>query len=60
MVALVTPKGYVIKYKIPEITATFEVIELKTIPFPLGNNLFGKLKLESSLVPTSKEGYSFL
>jgi hypothetical protein len=60
MVILVTPKGYIIRYKIPEITATFEVIELKTIPFSLGNNLFGKLKLESSLVPTSKEGYSFL
>jgi hypothetical protein len=60
MVALVTPKGYVIRYRIPKITATFEVIELKTIPFPLGNNLFGKLKLESSLVPISKEGYSFL
>jgi hypothetical protein len=60
MVALVTPKGYIVRYKIPEITATFEVIELKTIPFPLGNNLFGKLKLESSLVPARKEGYSFL
>jgi hypothetical protein len=58
--ASVTPKGFVIRYKVPEITTTFEVIELRTLPFPLGKELFGKIKLENSLVPISKEGYSFL
>jgi hypothetical protein len=58
--ASVTPKGFVIRYKVPEITTTFEVIELRMLPFPLGKELFGKIKLENSLVPISKEGYSFL
>jgi hypothetical protein len=54
---LVTPKGYVIRYKI---MTTFEVIKLRTLPFPISNSLFGKVKLENNLVPISNEGYSFL
>jgi hypothetical protein len=54
IVALVTPKGFVIRFNIPKITATFEVIELKTIPFLLGNNQYGKFKLESNSALISK------
>jgi hypothetical protein len=49
--ALVTPKGYVIRYKIPEITTSLEVIELRTLPSPIRSNMFGKVKLRITWYP---------
>jgi hypothetical protein len=58
--AVVTPKGFVVRYRLPEIQSEFQLYRLRTVPFPLRDQLYSRLKLENTLVAADRNGCSFL
>jgi len=58
--ATVTVKGFSLSFSLPEISTPYTLTRVQTLPFPLGNGVLQRFRIESDLVALNPQGYSFL